>query len=369
VNICVREPRPAKAQQWCCACMPRDWRRAVFSLSRVLVCLMAGVLCVATVSGCAGPGAVDGARSPAITVEPVLSAGQVSLPLQRYELTLDQEITAARAVTLLVDRCLRSFRLPTPPGLFGHATEPAADVTESAVQWLSVVSAKENGFNPPPDSALREFDDVDVGAAGYSENRQVLQVVYGISVDGRGRLASYGGEQVPAGGCLGAATSAISANIDITAASGGASKRSHPDPGGAYYWLVWPGLPLRLEEQAVQRTEADPRALAVTSKWHACMARDGVNYASPLDAMSDPRWASATANSASLSKTRPIQYSVAVTDARCQEEVDFAGTRLALLTSYEEQLMTAEAQQLRGYTHAVTQLMGNVNMILEGRMR
>jgi hypothetical protein len=325
------------------------------------------VLCATVaISGCAAASGVTGTAPPAITARPVVSASQLSLPLEAYELTLGQEVTAARAVTVLADRCLRGFGLPPPSGLLGHAEPPAAEVTESAVQWLGAASAEVYGFNPPPDSALREFDSLNVGGAIYSTDAQVHEVLSGTLADG-GTLTRFAGRPVPEGGCLGLATSEISLHIDVAAASGYSSTGAHQVPGAPYFWLVWPGLPLRLEEQAVENTEADSRAIAVASRWHACMGSAGFNYATPLDAMSDPRWAPGTSDASSQVTNHRTEIAVAIADAHCQSKVNFAGVRLALLTGYEDQLLRTHVGPLDAYRRAAARLMGNATAILEGR--
>jgi hypothetical protein len=85
-----------------------------------------------------------------------------------------------------------------------------------------------------------------------------------------------------------------------------AEKYGFNQPPGytTYYELVWPGLPMQLEEEAVNETEADPHAAAVTSAWRSCMQQEGYKYASPADALADPRWASGTVAANALSANR-----------------------------------------------------------------
>jgi hypothetical protein len=320
-----------------------------------------GLLCTGLallVAGCGGS-----AGAPAIAVRPVLSASQLRLPVQKYEPSFQQEVAADQVVTKLTDQCVRSFNLQPPAGQLGHVEPPAADVTLSAVQWLDTTTAREYGFNPPPDAGMEQYDSLNSSPALSSENPGVHEVLFGVGAAGHGRLAEYAGRPVPKGGCLGEATSAVSAHIGLAAASGLPHPTTSGDPGAAYFWLVWPGLPRRLEEQAVQNAQADPRMAAVTAKWHACMARLGFHYQTPLDAMSDSRWAPGTANASSLTNNRKDEIAAATADAKCQASVDFAGVRLALLTSYEKRLFAARARQLRAYEHTFAQLMKNVTTL------
>lgn len=53
-------------------------------------------------------------------------------------------------------------------------------------------------------------------------------------------------------------------------------------------------------------------------------------------------------------------------DARCQQRVNFAGTRLAVLAAYEDRLISTHINQLRKYTEEIALLTANARMILGG---
>jgi hypothetical protein len=301
---------------------------------------MAGVL-----SGCSGPG--NASNLPAVKLTSLTSVSQVRLPLDSFLATFAQQTLVGDAVTKLADRCLSQHGLSAGRAFLGHVDNPISAVDMSAVQWLSVSAAEKYGFNPPPPAALQRYAETELAAGGvFALKPAVSQALYG-------------------GGCLSQATAQVTKGIGNAVSLGSAPRRA---PGYVtYYELAWPGLPIQLEEQAVNETEADPRAREVTSAWQSCMQRQGYKYASPADALADPRWASGTAAAKTLSANRSLQVRVAVADARCQGKVNFAGTRLALLTAYQERLIKARSRQLHEYQEQFSTLVANARLVLDGR--
>jgi hypothetical protein len=266
--------------------------------------------------------------------------------LDAYAATFDQEKIVGQAVTRLADKCLIGKNLTAGPVFLGHITTPASEVDESAVQWISVPVAQKYGFNVPQTNIMKQYEDTawtDGGIFGLSA--AVSRVFYGT--------------------CLGNAAAEVTKGIGTAALLG--NPPQHMTPYTTYYELVWPGLPIQLEEQAVNETEADPRAAAVASAWHSCMLTKGYGYATPAEALADPRWAPGTATSESQVKNHALQISVAIADARCQQKVNFGGMRLALLTAYQNQLIRAHEQELKQYVRQVATLVARARKILKGR--
>jgi hypothetical protein len=301
---------------------------------------MAGVL-----SGCSGTS--NTSALPEVKPTLLTSVSQVRLPLDSFQATFAQQTLVGNAVTKLADRCLSQHGLSAGSAFLGHVDNPISAVDLSAVQWLTVPAAEKYGFNPPPPAAMQQYAETELAAGGvFALKPAVSQALYG-------------------GGCLSQATAQVSKGIGNAVLLG----RPPQKVSGymTYYELAWPGFPIQLEEQAVNETEADPRSTEVTSAWQSCMQQQGFKYASPADALADPRWASGTAATKTLSANRSLQLKVAVADARCQERVNFAGTRLALLTVYQERLIKAHSRQLREYQEQFSTLVANARLILKAR--
>jgi hypothetical protein len=305
-----------------------------------------GALAVAGVlSGCSSTSASS--ALPHVTPTSLTSVSQVRLPLDAFQATFAEQTLVGDAVTELADRCLAQRGLSAGAAFLGHIDNPISAVDMSAVQWLTVPAAERYGFNQPLPAAVRQYSQTEWAAGGV------------FSLTPAVRHAFY------QGGCLSQATAQVAKGIGSAVALGSPPQQA---PGyTTYYELAWPGLPMQLEEEAVNDTEADPHAAAVTSAWRSCMQRQGYRYASPADALADPRWASGTAETKALSANRSLQIKVAVADARCQESVNFAGTRLALLTAYQERLIKAHTRQLRAYEAQFSTLVANARLILAGR--
>jgi hypothetical protein len=301
---------------------------------------MAGVL-----SGCSG--ASNTSALPDVKPASLTSASQVRLPLDSFQPTFAQQTLVGNAVTKLADRCLSQRGFSAGPAFLGHVDNPISAVDMSAVQWLTVQAAEKYGFNQPLPAAVRQYSQTEWAAGGVFALKPAV------------RKAFY------QGGCLSQAATQVAKGIGSAVALGGSPQQA---PGyTTYYELAWPGLPMQLEEEAVNETEADPHAAAVTSAWRSCMQQEGYKYASPADALADPRWASGTVAANALSANRGLQVKVAVADARCQESVNFAGIRLALLTAYQERLIKAYTRQLHEYEAQFSTLVANARLILAGR--
>jgi hypothetical protein len=136
--------------------------------------------------------------------------------------------------------------------------------------------------------------------------------------------------------------------------------------GVAYFDLVQPGLPLEIEKTAAAQANGDPRVRAVDARWHACMAKSGYSYRTPIDAMGDPRWAPGTTEATARRGTQRLQMAVAVADAGCQQQVNFAGTRLAVLAGYQDQLISSNLDRLHQYESQMAKLVANARLILGG---
>ena len=304
-----------------------------------------GVLGGAVVlSGCSGNGTTS--ALPQVHVTPLTSVGQIGLPLDAFQPAFAQQVLAGQAVTKLADDCLAQRGLSAGSAFLGHVDNPMSAIDMSAVQWLSVATAEKYGFNAPVTAGVRQYAETDWAAGG----------VLG--------LAPMVSQALYQGGCLTQATAPVIKGIGSTLILG--SSPAKLTGYLKYYALTWPGLPIQLEERAVKEAEADPRAPVVTSAWSACMQQQGYKYASPAAALADPRWAPGTAETKVVQANHSLQLRVAVADAGCQQKVDFAGTRLALLKAYQNRLVTAYSRQLHEYDAQYATLTANSRLIQEG---
>jgi hypothetical protein len=306
------------------------------------------------------------AKLPPITVRPLVSASQIRLPVDSYVPSFADQVLAGQALTKVADACLAAHHVAVPLAFLGHVNPPLSALNDSTVLWLSQDSARRYGFDPPSSASLDSFHQTvwaHGGVLGISPAQS--DVLYDLPA------SSPGGPMAPAtgpasnGGCFGAAAAVVAAHVGavpMLSVPADAAKTV----GLAYYELVWPGLPLQIEVTAAHEADADPRVASDTQRWQACMSKSGYHYQSPQDALGDPRWSAATADASSQRKSRPLEFAVATADARCQQQVNYGGTRLAVLTADQDQLISAHAGQLRVYEQEFTKLVADARLILAG---
>lgn len=103
-------------------------------------------------------------------------------------------------------------------------------------------------------------------------------------------------------------------------------------------------------------SHAPGRIGSVSARWRACMTKSGYDYGTPIDALSDSRWAPGTSNPTTQRATRRLQLAVATADARCQQQVNLAGVRLAVLASHQDELIQVHLGQFLTYERQVARL-------------
>ena len=122
-------------------------------------------------------------------------------------------------------------------------------------------------------------------------------------------------------------------------------------------------------EASAARHPGDPRAqlLDYLDGVGRRMAKSGYHYATPTDALGDSRWAPGTTDAKSRRSSQGLQVAVATADARCQQQANVAGTRLAVLTGYQDQLISSNLGQLRTYQGEMAKLAANARAVLGGK--
>jgi hypothetical protein len=111
----------------------------------------------------------------------------------------------------------------------------------------------------------------------------------------------------------------------------------------------------RINLDSYVRSQKDPRVLAVFRAWSSCMADRGYRYASPMDAIDDPRFGKARTDPAEIStaradveckkRTRLVRIWFDVESAMQQTEIDKNAETLARIKRHkEDQLKRAAAE-------------------------
>ncbi|HQZ34842.1 MAG TPA: hypothetical protein PK020_10470 [Ilumatobacteraceae bacterium] len=89
--------------------------------------------------------------------------------------------------------------------------------------------------------------------------------------------------------------------------------------------------------EAATKTGTDPAYLDMISKWSACMARAGLSFEKPVDAIG-----------AEWPEPRPgeAERQTAVADARCRDDVGFIATIVAVEGEYQKEALDAQSTAL-----------------------
>jgi hypothetical protein len=145
--------------------------------------------------------------------------------------------------------------------------------------------------------------------------------------------ATVNGLKVPSGGCIGQARAQVG------------------DTGAAE----------TLYENAVNygldQSNADPRVVAAFASWSTCMKAAGFSYATPMEAIDDPKWATTTPSA--------TEVAVATSDVQCKVSTNLTGLRVAVASAWQEKYIGAHATQFAAMKAGVGQQVAKAKAILQ----
>ncbi|MGW4651584.1 hypothetical protein [Kitasatospora sp. NPDC004289] len=263
--------------------------RATAPLTLLLAALAALAACSPA------PGAGPGSRPPD-PVREVRTGADIVLPFDAYLMTADQERTVARAEQLLAGDCLRRFGLDWRPA--APPPDAAGPVNAQRYGLIDPAEAERLGYHPLPRPA----------AEAAPEPTPEVVTAYG----GKG-AAELNGVPVPEGGCLGEARR----TLGVGRFSQGSIELN------------------RIPTDSFTRAGKDPRTVAATAEWSACMQRAGYSYPDIWRANDDPRWNAA--------QPTELERATARADVACK-----AATRLpTVLLTVESDLQRAAIEAHR----------------------
>lgn len=254
---------------------------------------------------------------PAAPITPPVPAEQLALPFDRYRLNFAEESEIERARTILARACLRErdVRLEVPDDV----RDPGVlDVTPNLRRYgvIDEPTATRFGYHFPrtPQEARRQ-QDRERWSASLTEPQ---------------RMALFGEN-----GCTERADTELS-EVDDT-------------------------FFVDADFQSLRISGADPRVVAATKAWRACMSEQGFDYSDPNAAIADPRWDLDTSGIPTAAEITAAQA-----DVRCktatgfvetwhdvevgvqQEEIRRDADRFAALASARDRRLAAARQVLTG---------------------
>jgi hypothetical protein len=244
----------------------------------------------------------------------VRSYTDISMPLDAYLVSSEQETTLLRALDLFTAECARRF------GVTGLPMSETAWNRELIVGrrygLIDPADARQWGYNVPPRLAgVTEAKD-EAGGNVWNPTDEEFVVVRGRDrYTGESREGVVvDGQSVPAGGC-----------------AGEAERRLHE---GAPAVNLRVGEDLRAESYSL--AESDSRVRAATDRWSECMRRSGYDYAD-IWAPNDRAWPDPVDSE---------EIATATADVRCKQESNLAGVWLAVETAYQLRIIDERAEEL-----------------------
>ncbi|GAA4695322.1 hypothetical protein [Phytohabitans rumicis] len=275
-------------------------------MSRSLRAGAIGLALAATLAACTEPAAE--ASEPTIgEIRVVRSAADVTLPLDSYALTAEQQRMVTNAIIILGRECLRGFGLDWP------ASQPAppADTEPNAQRYplMDPQKAATGGYH-----AL----DLIEGQKEIAERKKDAEAPSQDAMNvwaGRGQT-TYNGKAVPRGGCAGEAQRQLYGGkdpVDIEVVQ-------------------------RLGLDAHARMRQDSRVVKVFADWSACVKEQGFDYRDPYAANDDQRW--------QTEQVTETEIATAVADVGCKTKHNVIGTLLTVETAYQNTAIEEHAPEL-----------------------
>lgn len=274
----------------------------------------------ATATGCSSAAPVSKAAAlPALGPVPTItSPEQIALPIDDITPTKTQVAELIQASALATIQCVKSFGLDLS---MAQTTDYSHVLPTYGDQEFGTLY----GYFDPQNVATVGYNlATSLAAVPESQLTDSQSVVY-FGEDGNQKpVTTFDGKSVPKGGCQQAGGDAV---------------------GG----IVIPHRGADLPDGGPHLPQTDPRMNSVDARWSACMKADGYAYASPLDALADPRWVQQGAPVTSASEPTRLEIQVAEADMACKQSTNLVGQAVAIETAYENQYIDTHRAALSQY--------------------
>ncbi|MBD0670223.1 hypothetical protein [Streptomyces sp. CBMA156] len=273
-------------------------RRTVLTACAVAVCVAAG--------GAAGYTATAG-RGPARD-----GSTRTDLPVQAYLLTYQQRDDLNSAYERLVERCMRDRGAPIQP--LTHVRPPLKDFLERRYGLTDLEQAERYGYGLPPtrDAAA---------APAPPELTEAQRLVY----DG-------GPGEGPSQGCVGWAVQQI-----------GDTARVRETP-----------VAMELQRKSWDASAKDPRVVAATARWSACMSALGYHVSSPVDTAATP------------TSDQAAERALAASEVRCSRSSGVVREWFAVEAAYQDEMIERNKDALLAERSAALRVVNRAHAVLDG---
>ncbi|MET7683273.1 hypothetical protein [Streptomyces sp. NPDC005423] len=295
---------------------------------------------VAAVSACAqghdvGAGPSGSALPPVHVVREMLGTGSLVLPIEPYLFTDRQVGRLFRARAVLTASCMRRFGHSWPAPT---ATAPATGTLNPAntahrYGITDAGTAARYGYHPAPGTTSGQ------SGAKNPERRPEpaeLRVLTGLTADGTPAATDERGRPLPAGGCEGEATAAL---------SGDPQKIGNRE------------LVSTINIGSYRDSQRDPRVVSVFRKWSRCMRRHGYRYSDPTQ--TPGKNAEFTGPTVTRAET-----ALAGADVACKRETNVVGVWSSVDAAYQRRAMDTKRRELAAVKRDMRRQLTNADRVL-----
>lgn len=315
--------------------------------------LGAAIILLAVTAGCAQGQAAESTPTPApsgtptasgplpvVAVPKMLDVSSLVLPVEPYLFTDRQVGRLFRAKAVLTESCMRRFghSWPAPTGPIPETGTLNPANTAHRYGITDAAKAARYGYHPVPGSVPPQVKDKPTGP---QPGREAMLVLRGLNQDGTPAGADSRGRRLPAGGCQGEATKAL---------SGDPQKLGNRELVGA------------VNIGSYRDSQRDPRVVAVFRAWSRCMERhnNDYTYADPTRAPGkDPKFNGPTAG--------PAELTLASTDVACKRETNVIGVWSSVDAAYQRRAIAAKQRELAAVKKDMRTQLANADQALAER--
>ncbi|KQV04404.1 hypothetical protein ASE03_12135 [Kitasatospora sp. Root187] len=286
----------------------------------VAAALMATAACSATKDRTGGE---PGGRS--VDVRPsAVPSGSVSMPIERFALTVEESSAVDRAKVLLTNECLGGFgldyRIPEHPPLVAESSRRYG-ITDREV-------AHDHGYHIPPPA----------GGTGVTKRPTEAQgaILFGATRAGEPQSTSPDGRPIPPGGCYGDAE----ARLD-----GG--PRPEPDIAAA----------TAIDKESFKQSREDATVVPAFRAWSTCMERHGYRYQDPMASVGDRAFDTA--------EPTQREKDVALADMDCKTETDLLRRWSAVEAEIQTRMIEENSSALNRLSSFQKRKVGTAREVIE----
>ncbi|MFC1431422.1 hypothetical protein ACEZDB_12290 [Streptacidiphilus sp. N1-3] len=250
--------------------------------------------------------------------------------MEAYEENYPQLQAIEKAVNKLTATCMAGYGFTSlPPAASGHPPASIDDSNMPRRYGLSdAAQAARFGYHLANDNGPIPLQ--------YPLSDAESAVANGFIRHGSTQLpvpSTYKGKAIPPGGCGGEAARKVGVTFDTTVAG-------------------------RLDQESLDRSEADPRVQAVIHRWSACMKGHGYSVDSPLDAGN-------LVTSGDLPAANTAEITLAKSDVACKTATGLVSTWFTVESGIQRQEIEQNQLALDQNRQLIAQAVKNASALVE----